>query len=76
MSSDSEPNSFANLSSSSDEDVMQEDENAEEIHGQITPYEDEPKADSKAAERTADGLTPAVLEARYEREIAVCSWFL
>ena len=80
MSSDSEPNSFANLSSSSDEDVMQEDEeNAEEIHGRITPYEDKPKAaeaDSKAAEGTTDGLTPAVLEARYEREIAVCSWFL
>ena len=74
---DSDSNSLANLSSSSDEDIMQEDEeNAEEIHGQITPYEDEPKAYSKAAEGTADGLTPAVLEARYEREIAVCSWFL
>ena len=84
MSSDSESSSFANLSSSSDEDVMEEDEeDIEEIYSQITPYEDEPLADSEAAEGTTenektnlDGLTPAVLEARYEREIAVSSWFV
>ena len=82
MSSDSESNSFADLSSSSDEYIMEED--VEEIHGQIMPYEDEPLADdSKAAagseeneETDLDGLTPAVLEARYEREIAVSSWFV
>ena len=84
MSSDSESNSFTNLSSSSDEDVMEEEEeDVEEIHGQITPYEDEPLADSEAAagteeneETDLDGLTPAVLEARYEREIAVSSWLV
>ena len=69
MSTDSESNSFANLSSSSDEDIMEED--VEEIHGQITPYEDEPLARSEAAagteeneETDPDGLTPAVLGAR------------
>ena len=55
MSSDSESNSLANLLSSSDEDIMEED--VEEIQGQITPYEDEPLADSEA-------------DAGYEREIA------
>ena len=54
MSSDSESNSFANLLSSSDEDIMEED--VEEIQGQITPYEDEPLAGSEA-------------DAGYEREI-------
>ena len=84
MSSDSEWNSFPNLSSSSEEDIMEEDEeNVEEIHSQITPYEDEPLGDSEAATGTEenqepdlDGLTPAVLEARYEREIAVSSWLV
>lgn len=80
-SSDSESNIFANLSSSSDEDIMEED--VEEIGGQITPYEDELLADSEASARTEEneetdlrGLTPAVLEARYERVIAVSSWFV
>lgn len=74
MSSSSESASFSNLSSSSDEDIMEEDEkDVEEIHGQIMPYEDEPLAYSEAAAGTEenektdlDDLTPAVLEARYE----------
>ena len=81
MSSDLESSSFANLLSSSDENVMEED--VEEIYGQIMPHEDEPLADRKAAEGTAeneetdlDGVTPAVLETRYEKEIAVSSWFV
>ena len=85
MSSGSESDSFANLSDSSDEDIMDEDEeDVEEIHGQITPYQDEPLADDSEAaagteeneETDLDGLTPAVLEARYEREIAASSWFV
>ena len=80
MSSDSESSSFANLSSSFDEDIIEEDEeDVEEIHGQITPYEDEPLAAAGSEENVetdVDGLTPAVLEARYEREIAVSSWFV
>ena len=60
------------------------EEDVEEIHGQITPYEDEPTlAHSEAAagteeneETDLDGVTPAMLEARYEWEIAVSSCFL
>ena len=78
MSSDSEP-------SSSDEYIMEEDEeDAEEIHGQIKPYEDEPLADDSEAaagseeneETDLDDLAPALLEARYEREIAISSWLV
>ena len=75
MSRGSESDSFANLSSSSDEDIMEEDEEVvEEIHGQILPYEDEPLAYSEAIagtekkneETDLGGVTPAMLEVRYE----------
>ena len=75
MSRGSESDSFANLSSSSDEDIMEEDEkDVEEIHGQVVPYEDEPLAYSEAIagtekkneETDLGGVTPAMLEVRYE----------
>lgn len=62
----------------------EEDNDVEVILTQVTPYEDEPLADiEEDAETVADdeetdvdGLTPAVLEARYERETPVNSWFV
>ena len=52
--------------------------------GQIEPYPDEPLAEDDSSgdgnevdkEADEDGLTPTVLEARYEREIPVNSWFV
>ena len=47
----------------------------------VQPYEDEPLADALAEpdmeenkDADADGLTPTVLEARYERTVPVTSW--
>lgn len=78
MFSDSEQSSFAELSSSSDEDQGEDD--VEEIHGQIMPYEGESLADSEVdsesvnnKDRVQDGLALAVREARYEMEIEVSS---
>lgn len=86
MSSDSELSGFSELyNSTEEEDVFDEEDNdVEVILTQVTPYEDEPLADiEEDAETVADdeetdvdGLTPAVLEARYERETAVNSWFV
>ena len=50
--------------------------------GQISPYRDEPLADVADREDTsmdeeetdADGLTPSILEARYEKTVSVDSW--
>ena len=63
--------------------VEQEDGNVQVVLTQITPYEDEPLAEVDDNRETAenqeadeDGLTAAVLEARYEREIAVYSWLV
>ena len=87
MSSDSE---MSNMSDSSTSLVEEDDIEGEEgdvvvVYSQITPYEDEPLAadDREDRERTddgeeadVDGLTPAVLEARYEKEVAVNSWLV
>ena len=55
-----------------------EDEDIGVVYAQITPYQDEPLAeedDEENGERNEeadwDGLTPAVLEARYEREVSL-----
>ena len=50
--------------------------------GQMSPYGDEPLAevcddrnsDSDDEETDSDGLTPAVLAARFERTVTVDSW--
>ena len=59
-----------------------EDEDIGVVYAQITPYQDEPLAeedDEENGERNEeadlDGLPPAVLEARYEREVSVESWY-
>lgn len=86
MASDSEASGFSELyNSTEEEDVLDEEDNdVEVILTQVTPYEDEPLADiEEDAETVADdeetdvdGLTLAVLEARYERETPVNSWFV
>lgn len=86
MASDSEASGFSELyNSTEEEDVLDEEDNdVEVILTQVTPYEDEPLANiEEDAETVADdeetdvdGLTPAVLEARYERETPVNSWFV
>ena len=55
----------------------------EVISKEMTPYKDEPLAEESETaaceddeETDADGLTPAVLEARYERRIAINAWFV
>ena len=54
------------------------DEDIAVVYGQVTPYQDEPLAeddDKENGERNEetdlDGLTPAVLKARYELEVSV-----
>jgi len=69
------------------EESMEETEDSEEEWGvvetQITPYEDEPLADANDGEsndseeeRDVDGLTPAVLEQRYDGTVSVDSWLV
>ena len=71
--------------STEDEDMLEEEEgDVAVIYSQVTPYEDEPLADVETDAETdedeeetdLDGLTPAVLEARYEREIPLDSWYV
>ena len=57
------------------------DETSEEmeVFGQVEPYEGEPRASSddedEADEETdQDGLSPAVLRSRFERDVAVTEW--
>ena len=77
--SDSEVSRISEASNSTDEGS-----DVEVVVSQITPYEDEPLAEvdddretvEENQEADEDGLTPAVLEARYEREITVNSWFV
>ena len=51
-----------------------------EVVGLVEPYADEPPAhssdDEEDAEEDLDGLSPAVLRARFEREVAVNEWFV
>ena len=75
MSSKSEISDYSQtLSEPEEEDMEEEDDNIQVIFSQIEPYPDEPLAkddgmgegnevDEEAGE---DGLTPTVLEARYE----------
>ena len=85
MSRDSETSE--SVASSIQDSSSDNDENYEVFSSQIyAPYEDEPLADehedsneeieSDLADEHADidGLTPSVLEARYENTVSVESW--
>ena len=61
--------------------VNESDEMSEEmeVFAQVQPYEGEPRASSddedEAEEETdQDGLSPAVLRSRFERDVAVTEW--
>ena len=79
MSSDSEVSSIYQSSNDPEEgdSVESEDEDIGVVYAQITPYQDEPLEENgeRNEEVDLDGLTPAVLEARYEREVSVESWY-
>ena len=83
MSSDSETSAFSE-SSNNEEDVdvsEEEGEDIEVVYSQYTPYQDEPLAeddeeDDQDEEVDLDGLSPSVLESRFERTVAVNSWFV
>ena len=70
-------------SSSEDSEQERESEDSDRIFmegGPVEHYQDEPLAvdnsdsDESNSEEDEDGLSPAVLEARYDREVAVASW--
>ena len=76
---------MASFSRSSSEDSEQERESEDSDRilvegGPVEPYQDEPLAvdnsdsDESDSEEDEDGLSPAVLEAHYDREVAVASW--
>ena len=80
MASDSEEST---ISESSGDSSAQVDSGEEiEVVGHVEPYEDEPLAsdegnnEDEEDEVDADGLTPAVLEARFERQIAIREWLV
>ena len=83
MSSDSETSAFSE-SSNNEEDIdvsEEEGEDIEVVYSQYTPFQDEPLAeddeeDDQDEEVDLDGLSPAVLESRFERTVAVNSWFV
>ena len=81
MSSDSE----TSLSSDSMDTSDSSNSSGQEwgvFDGQMSPYGDEPLAevcddrnsDSDDEETDSDGLTPAILAARFERTVTVDSW--
>lgn len=83
MSSDSEMSASSERSDNHEAtDVEDEEEvDIEVVYSQYTPYEDEPRAedeedDVQDEEADVDGLSPAVLESRYERTVPVNSWFV
>ena len=69
-------------SSPEDEETSErEEEDVKVIYSRIRPYQDEPLAEDAEENREEnevddDGLTPAALEARYEREVPVYSWLV
>ena len=68
--------------SSSESSIQQESDSSDEMEvvGLVEPYADEPPAhssdDEEDSEEDLDGLSPAVLRARFEREVAVKEWFV
>lgn len=83
MSSDSEISSVEQSDSEeTDPEEQLENDDVEVVLSLVQPYEDEPLADAASEldieeeNEDADGLTPTVLEARYERTIPVTSWLV
>ena len=87
MSSDSEISSVEQSDSEEtdpEEQLENDDVDVEVVLSLVQPYEDEPLADAasepdiakESEDADADGLTPTVLEARYERTIPVTSWLV
>ena len=68
--------------SSSESSIPQESDSSDEMEvvGLVEPYVDEPPAhssdDEEDSEEDLAGLSPAVLRARFEREVAVKEWFV
>ncbi|XP_029203196.2 uncharacterized protein LOC114967358 [Acropora millepora] len=66
--------------SSSESSIPQMSDSSDEMEvvGLVEPYADEPPAhssdDEEDSEEDLDGLSPAVLRARFEREVAVKEW--
>ncbi|XP_068737892.1 uncharacterized protein [Montipora capricornis] len=78
MSSDSN-DSFESDSSESSIDFEESGDEVEVVTGEHAPYQDEPLArdgeqDEESEDADLDGLTPSVLEARFERRVAVSEW--
>ena len=86
MSSDSEITSVEQSDSEEtepEEEIENDDVDVGVVLSLVQPYEDEPLADALAEpmeedneDADADGLTPTVVEARYERTVSVTSWFV
>ena len=79
MSSDSN-DSFESDSSESSID-FEESEDVVVVTGEHAPYQDEPLAsdgeqDEESEDADLDGLTPSVLEARFECRVAVREWLV
>ena len=68
--------------SSGESSNVQEPESSHEMEvvGLVEPYTDEPLAhssnDEEDSEEDIDGLSPAVLRTRFEREVALNEWFV
>ena len=78
MSSDSEV-SFGSESSASLHDLEESGEEVEVVTGKIEPYQDEPLASDRDEEEEGedadhDGLTPSVLEARFDGRLPIIEW--
>ena len=82
MSSNSEIRSVEQRDSEEtdpEEEIENDDVHVEVVLSLVQPYADasaEPDMEEENEDADADGLTPTVLEARYERTVPVTSWFV
>jgi len=72
-----------NDSSQSSSDSEESGEEVEVLTGELEPYQDEPLASDgetdggeENEEADIDGLTPTVLEARFERRVTAREWIV
>ena len=77
--SESDDHISSSASMSSDEHSSSSESSDEmEVLGQVQPYADEPPAhtsdEDEDAEEDQDGLSPAVLRSRLEREVPLNEW--
>ena len=76
--SDSDDQMSSSASNSSDEQSSSDSSEEMEVLGQVQPYVDEPPAhtsdEEEDAEEDQDGLSPAVLRSRFEREVPLNEW--